>query len=79
MFLSPYFEVYKANDSHIITPVLDKKGNPSSYLFVEKLGVSGVLPLVLRNKIERERMFLCSTDGVKSMWLYPNGEIKTEI
>ena len=79
MFLSPNFEINKDIYSNIITPKLNEKGVVDAFMFVEKLGEVGSAPIILEEKISRNRVLLGKADGIKNMWLYPSGEIKVEI
>lgn len=81
-YISPNFEIDTDPDSSIITPQLkddgSDKGVIDEYMLVEKLG-AGAVPIVLSEKINRDRVLLAKVDPTKSMWLYPSGEIKTEV
>jgi hypothetical protein len=39
--------------------------------------VAGKIPLTISEKIDRKRVLLAKVTPTKSMWLYPNGEIKS--
>jgi hypothetical protein len=77
MYVSPNFEIDNDYDSSIITPQINEDGIIDSFLFVEQLGVAGKIPLTISEKIDRKRVLLAKVTPTKSMWLYPNGEIKS--
>ena len=77
-YISPNFEIEEDADSQIITPQLDEDGNVDSYMYVSQLA-AGKMPIVSTEDIDRDRVLLAKVDASQSMWLYSNGEIKTEV
>jgi len=77
MYVSPNFEVENDQDAYIISPEQDKNGGIKNYLTIERLA-AGKSPVVINENIDTKRMILSKVDDNQSMWLYPNGEIKTE-
>lgn len=83
MFISPNFEINTEADSSIVTPQLKDNGSDHTfvdeYMFVENLGAAGKTPIVISEKVDRDRILLGKVDDSKSMWLYPSGKISVEI
>ena len=77
MYISPNFEVNNDQDSYIVSPEQNKKGEINNYIVVERL-VSGKTPIIVAEKIDKKRLLLAPVANNESMWLYPNGEIKIE-
>ena len=77
MYLSPNFEIEKDENSSIITAQLNAENVVEEYMVVEKLGI-GSVPIVISEKVDKSKIVLAKLDSLKTMYLYPNGEIKIE-
>lgn len=75
MYLSPNFRIDEDLDSQIVTPLLNDDGVADRYMAVENTSKSTI---VVENEIERDKIVLAPLDGLKTMYLYPNGKIKIE-
>jgi hypothetical protein len=77
MFISPNFEVIADQDSEIVTAQLNDDGIVDRYLSIEDLKTGGN-PIMVSDKIKKDRLLLCKLDSLKSMWLNSDGTITTE-
>ena len=74
-FIEPNFKVNNSASSHIITPIFNVDTFDVDRVLVGENMEDGKTPIVLAEKIERDKVVLATLDKGKFLYLYSDGSI----